>query len=78
MLDIEKLEFKRTVLEGGRIEIKIDSLQKLFPITKEQILIGISMGYHLDKLNAFFTPESILAAKQPKKNKKENNNEGNN
>jgi hypothetical protein len=79
MLDVTKLEFKKSVLEGGRITIKIDSMGKLVPITKENLLLSIEKGYHLDKLHGFFTPESIKTATQePKKTKKDNTNEGTN
>ncbi len=78
MLDVSKLEFKQSVLSGGLLTIKIDSLGRLVPITKENLLIAVSKGFHLDKLHGFFTHESIKLAKEPKKTKKDNTNEGTN
>ncbi len=70
-LDISKLKFTPEVERGGKIQVKLSSTGKFYPITKEQFLAAIEKGYHLDKLHLVFTKESILLANEEPKPKKD-------
>lgn len=75
-LDISKLKFTPEVDCGGKIQVKLSSTGKFYPITKEQFLAAVEKGYHLEKLHLCFTKESILlATEEPKPKKEKNTNE---
>lgn len=70
--DFDKLVFKPNFLTDGTIYVRIDSLGKMFPMTRYQIIASMKKGYHLDKIKTFFTSESISLASEigAKKTKK--------
>lgn len=70
-LDISKLRFTPEVERGGKIQVKLPSTGKFYPITKEQFLTAVENGHHHERLHLAFTKQSILAAKEEPKPKKE-------
>lgn len=77
-IDASKLIFKKEFEEAGQINVFVPNMRKLYPISRENLILSISNGHHTDKLKTFFTKESILAAKEEPKTKKKNTDEGSN
>lgn len=64
-INASKLVFKPSFAGASKITVFIKNLQRHHPISREQIILCISKGLHHDKINAWFTPESIKAAIKP-------------
>lgn len=65
--DVSKLVFKPSFLTAVKITVFVQGLGKHYPITRDQIISCISRGVHTDKINAWFTAESIKAASKSTK-----------
>ena len=70
-LDISKLRFTPEVERDGKIQVKLPTTGKFYPITKEQFLAAVENGYHHERLHLVFTKASILLANEEPKPKKD-------
>ena len=80
-LNTDKLVFKKNFREAGTIlmQSKIGTA-KMYPVSKENLILLIKRGHHTDKLGTFFTAESIAEANKkgsvkPTKNESKNSGE---
>lgn len=88
MLDTSKLVFNKSLRQAKIIMLQSNTgTAKMYPTTREDIIENIKRGRHLDKLQNFFTPESIekaqnssssTVAKVEPGNKPKDNNAGKN
>lgn len=60
-LNTSKLKFKKSWLEAGEIQVRAKN-GKLYPQSRENLILSIERGFNLDKVDNFFTAESIALA----------------